>query len=385
MDRISDKKLLKIIGSLYDIANDASEEAWRQVYLDLSEFFRSRAGSFKIFDKEERSIRQFVGMPYSEAADEYLGRYQAESPFRDRISRLRAGDRFNRQEFMDDEAFRVHPMYERFYRKHGVFHLEYRVFLEYDRVQAGISFSRPEGEENFSGPELEAMDILMPHLARAFRTYFSLLEVRRESRIVKSAFDRIPQAVMIVGRDHRPLLVNSSAEKLISDERCFRKDKDGRIISVDGNPKISEMIDAVFGPREPGGTPLTNVALLETDSGARPLEVMVALYEGLKDSAIRPEPAAVIFVTDPGSRPATPEALMAIYGLTPAEAKVAVLLAEGLSVDEVAAHLGVSLNTARTHLKRAMAKTNTTRQTGLVKLVLSGTANLNWGKSEDFF
>lgn len=65
-----------------------------------------------------------------------------------------------------------------------------------------------------------------------------------------------------------------------------------------------------------------------------------------------------------------------LYRLTPAEARVARGLADGLNVDEVAAHLGLSRHTVRTHLKHALAKTGTRSQRELVRVILSGPLSL---------
>jgi DNA-binding CsgD family transcriptional regulator len=81
---------------------------------------------------------------------------------------------------------------------------------------------------------------------------------------------------------------------------------------------------------------------------------------------------AVVFLIDPSSRPKARAALMRqLYGLTPAEARIADLLAGGNEVGEVAAKAGITVETARFHLKRVMAKTGVRRQTELVRLMLS--------------
>ena len=64
----------------------------------------------------------------------------------------------------------------------------------------------------------------------------------------------------------------------------------------------------------------------------------------------------------------TQEALRAI-GLTPAEARVAVLIASGRSPDEAASDLGIALSTARHHVKRAHEKLGIRRQADLVRIV----------------
>jgi DNA-binding CsgD family transcriptional regulator len=66
------------------------------------------------------------------------------------------------------------------------------------------------------------------------------------------------------------------------------------------------------------------------------------------------------------------EALQQRFGLTRGEARVVRRLAEGRSIKRIAEELRVSPETARTHAKRAMQKTNTHRQAELVSLVLQG-------------
>jgi DNA-binding CsgD family transcriptional regulator len=61
--------------------------------------------------------------------------------------------------------------------------------------------------------------------------------------------------------------------------------------------------------------------------------------------------------------------LRRLHGLTAAEAAVAVLLARGEGLPAVGAALGIGHSTARTHLSRVFAKTGTSRQAELARLV----------------
>jgi DNA-binding CsgD family transcriptional regulator len=63
--------------------------------------------------------------------------------------------------------------------------------------------------------------------------------------------------------------------------------------------------------------------------------------------------------------------LRALYGLTPAEAKVAAGLAEGRTSAEIAARHSVSIGTLRNQLKAVFFKTGARRQAELVRLVLA--------------
>ena len=58
--------------------------------------------------------------------------------------------------------------------------------------------------------------------------------------------------------------------------------------------------------------------------------------------------------------------ISAVYDLSPAEGRLVALLVAGYRLTEAASRAGISLNTAKTQLKSAFARTGFTRQTDLV-------------------
>lgn len=80
---------------------------------------------------------------------------------------------------------------------------------------------------------------------------------------------------------------------------------------------------------------------------------------------------AVLVLKDLDARPDLDEApLRALFGLTHAEANVALLVTSGLSPGEIAERRGVEVDTVRTVLKSIFHKTDTHRQNELTALVL---------------
>jgi DNA-binding CsgD family transcriptional regulator len=87
---------------------------------------------------------------------------------------------------------------------------------------------------------------------------------------------------------------------------------------------------------------------------------------GMRDAA------AIAFVLDPAVSTTVPaEWVMDAYGLTLAEARVALHAASGRSVAEVGALLKISPNTVKTHLRRVFAKTGIHRQAELSSIIAS--------------
>ncbi|MOA48341.1 Bacterial regulatory protein, luxR family [compost metagenome] len=61
--------------------------------------------------------------------------------------------------------------------------------------------------------------------------------------------------------------------------------------------------------------------------------------------------------------------LAELFQLSPAEQRLAELLAQQMPPEACANHLGVSINTVRTHLRALFRKTGTSRQTELLSLI----------------
>lgn len=86
-----------------------------------------------------------------------------------------------------------------------------------------------------------------------------------------------------------------------------------------------------------------------------------------------------VFLADPDLRPPVPDDVLAsLFGLTPAEAHVATLLAQGKRSDQIAAALGVSPTTVAFHVRNLLGKTHTNRQADLIALLLTGPMALSF-------
>ena len=90
------------------------------------------------------------------------------------------------------------------------------------------------------------------------------------------------------------------------------------------------------------------------------------LYQGAS------EVAAVVLLVEPETRvTADPELVGSALGLTAAESRVAIMLAEGFTLRDIAAATGRSTGTVRWHLQQIFEKNGISRQVELVQLVRS--------------
>jgi DNA-binding CsgD family transcriptional regulator len=82
-------------------------------------------------------------------------------------------------------------------------------------------------------------------------------------------------------------------------------------------------------------------------------------------------PVVMLLFYDPASAPVIDASLLyAVFGLTPAEARIATLLADGLSLKQIAEVQGTQHDTVRKQLRSIYEKTSTNRQPELIRLLL---------------
>jgi DNA-binding CsgD family transcriptional regulator len=107
--------------------------------------------------------------------------------------------------------------------------------------------------------------------------------------------------------------------------------------------------------------------------GASPLDLIITFLEGAEIAEDRFFAALVV---DREGATAPASLLASTYDLTAREADLVAQILDGCGLVEAAEHLGVSHETARTHLKIVFSKLGTTRQIDLVRLVLMGAGSV---------
>ncbi len=183
--------------------------------------------------------------------------------------------------------------------------------------------------------------------------------------------NRLSDGVVLLNRLGEPIFVNRIAQHLLRQGDGLSLQQ-GLLVAAqpDETRRLRATIDHVRG----GGIDDPSQHLsLERPSGRRPYAIRICRLAALPDLADDVGALTALFVADPDSRLRPSEAsLCGLYGLTPAEARVAADLAQGLPVDEVAANHHISRNTVHHQLRAIFRKTATTRQSDLIALVLAG-------------
>ena len=189
-----------------------------------------------------------------------------------------------------------------------------------------------------------------------------------------AVLNRLPIGVILVTADTKILFFNGKAKR-------YLEQNDGLIVGADricratlpGESRaLAKLLSATLSPSDESkseGDFAISLTRMESDY---PLNVMVApIGTGAAGKG------AVLFVSDPAEPvELSVESICKLYGLTPAEGRLALGLTNGHKLDDLAEQWGVSMHTVRSQLRQIFRKTDTSRQSEVVKLILTGPAAL---------
>jgi len=193
---------------------------------------------------------------------------------------------------------------------------------------------------------------LMPHVTRAMQLGLRAEHLERQVNELGSV---APFAIFFLDGERRLRFANGEGARLLETNDGLRL-VGGRLVC--GGPDEHARFERALTQRRFG------VALRASRTRGGPLAVMLAV----------PQPGTIgltrLFVVDPETTPRSPSnVLQVLYALTPAEARLALLIGEGLTPKEAADEVGVQVSTTRSQLLKVFEKCGVNRQSELVRLV----------------
>lgn len=178
--------------------------------------------------------------------------------------------------------------------------------------------------------------------------HLQLERARAENALLRDALDRIAIGVIVVERSGQPCFMNRHAAELLEIKR--------------GDARSWERgLQQIHDDGAHDGA--THCRSLTRGNPSSAMQVVCVPLD-------RAATSAVVFLGDP-QRPlvTSDELLRQLFDFTASEARVALELTNGRSLEESAARLAIAPSTARSHLKKIFAKTHTRRQGDLVRLI----------------
>lgn len=215
------------------------------------------------------------------------------------------------------------------------------------------------------------MHRIAPHVRRAMLIGRAIERKTAEAAALADTLDNISAGMFLVDADGRIVHANAGGQALL-DERSVLRTGGGKVaaIAADADRELNQSLATAGGGDAAVGVKGIAVPLTARD-GERYVAHVLPLTSGERRRAGAGYAAtAALFV-----RKATleisspPETIARLFKLTPTELRVLLAVVEVGGVPEIADALGMGEATVKTHLHHLFAKTETTRQADLVKLV----------------
>ena len=233
---------------------------------------------------------------------------------------------------------------------------------------------RGVGRQPLEPATVRWLDGLRVHFIEAMAIYRHLSDLHMQHTTSQAILDRLPHPVLLVDATHNLRHANVAAIAAM-ESRVVIQQVDGRLRCMDPSDDVA-LEDTLAGMSI--AAPSTNVA----SRRYLRLRGMAASHRfGFSFSALHPQqtrggfgmvPVAMLVLHDGNLNiKCDGFVIQELFGLTPAEADVGVLLSEGANAESIATMRGVATSTVRSQLRTLFLKTGTQRQGELVRRLLT--------------
>jgi len=374
MDR---RRSSHIIPEIYEATIDPNH--WDYVVTMIAKLTRSKSACLYYKNKEmdiASTIAQF-GLPQGERMS-----------FNDQCDTLDDMFRSKQGETVDDTVCtQFYPgsngvmqndseLYVGWMKPHGIYHVGGAQFVDTKSHKAGIAILRDEKAGVWTDGELRVIDEILPHLRRAFNIHSEFTYLRLKQDALLKGLDRLVIGLILYDNNGQPVYINPTARATIDNHPGMQLEDDNLFLT---NPEDEKnlrktIIDTAAIDPDDSWKQSVAIGITHPDVEA-PLPLLVTpMHANLITSDLDYDGAKVaMFLSDPNlEQPISVDNLVSVYSLTPSEAQVAISLANGHSIDEIATTSNHSSHTIRSQLKSVFRKTGVSRQSELIKMLLTG-------------
>lgn len=267
-------------------------------------------------------------------------------------------------------------LYVDWMKPQGIYHVGGAQFVDTESHRAGIAILRDEKAGVWTDGDLRVINEILPHLRRALNIHSEFTHLRLKQDALLMGLDRLVIGLILYDSNAQPVYINPTARAIIDTHPGMQlQDDDLFLTNSEDEKKLRKAILDTAGI-DPDDSWKQSVALGITHPDVEaPLPLLITpMHANLITSDLDYDGARVaVFLSDPNlQQPISVENLVSVYNLTPSEAQVAISLANGHSIDEIANTSHHSSHTIRSQLKSVFRKTGVSRQSELIKLLLTG-------------
>lgn len=358
-----------LLSSLY--ATLDAPETWAHSLRQTAAAFRSRGAQILHQDMMDfrLSFTQVHGYDWSQETYEAYAALIPEDPRLD-LFLERPGHAVHCRMGVTDAAYHQSRVYRDVLHDAGVEYTCGVNFGENRQHMSGMFLMRDTTQPPFSAADCARLQQLVPHIKRVLDLHGTIGRLEQENRISHDTLDALGAGVVVLDGNGRIEFANTAANSLLSGGSRIHQ-ADGRLYCrTRGGDTLDTVLDQA---RSTGG--MQPFEVLRDDG--EPLLVFVApldMRHGRFDPEARHEDGAVVVLRAPDLRQdptAQAHVLELLWKLTPSQARLACLLSDGATLQSAAVEMNITEASARQYLKTVFQKLDVSRQSDMLRKVLS--------------
>lgn len=352
-----------LIDEIYEAA--AVPELWPAVLANISTIPGAVGGA--LFATDMRNTNWIASDSIRDRFERFIREgWMARNPRPVRLAALRHAGFATDLDTFTLEEMDAEPVYVDFFRKVGVGWAAGTTFPMPSGDNIVFTFERAYDLGPVSQQAVAALDQLRPHLGRA-----SLLAWRlglRRAQAMTDALQAVGLPAGVLRGAGRVQATNASFDALIPKRLQDRRDRLA-LTNAQADKLLGEALRRLS--LSAGASGVQSIPVPSTGDDVPIVVHLLPVRRQAHDIFSQASTIVVVMPVDKANVPSA-EILEGLFDLTPAEARTARAIAEGLAVADIAEQSKVSVETVRTHLKAALAKTGLNRQAELAAMLAGG-------------
>ena len=191
-----------------------------------------------------------------------------------------------------------------------------------------------------------------------------LTQPKIQQNILLEALDHLATGIVLVNENLNIFYSNKSVDRLLDSADHIKK-KNGCLICIDPEYTASLQKIVLDG--------IDKTLSINRGEKSVPLHMLVTPLQTHKRNYGLNLPTSIVFIFEShNNNERVEDVIRSLYNLSPSESKIAAGLILCPNLEQVAENLGITYNTARTHLKHIYTKTHTNRLGTLLHMLVTG-------------
>ena len=302
---------------------------------------------------------------------EYSRRFLPVDEHLTRMTRLPDSEIVHVTELFSEQERKTSPVWN---EAMAVSHFQDSVQIRLDGTdEADIywSFAEPVDAQGWSSARTDFITSLLPHVRQFLQVRHALVQAEALGLSLGGLLDNQRVGIVQVDRSSRIVAANDLAAGLLREGHgLFEAGGFLRATMARDDDHFAGLLKHAIPPFDSSAAS-GSMAVTRTN-GQLPLAVHVSPVESPAADFRTRDVAALVIIVDPHRSACVDARVVAeMFDLTPAESEVAVLLAEGFTLETISKATGRGITTVKWHLRHLFSKLGVARQFDAARLVLA--------------